>query len=323
MDPFDDLGLTLRRPTLRDVPAVCDLYNLNDRLEFGADDTDPAEMRDFWEQQDLDHDHWLLVDGEGAPIGAVEVETRRGVHVQVWVLVHPDWRRRGIGTRLAEIGEARAAELVARAPDGTRVTAEGWVNALLEGPRRFAVGRGYRATRRFLRMRIDLPEFEPPAPAWPEGIGVRSFVPGSDDRATWRATEDAFSDHWGHVPISFEEWSKRTRGDLFDPSLWFLAVEEASGEVVGTSLCSRYLEMGWVGTLGVRQSWRGRGLGEALLRQSFLAFHRDGRRTVALGVDAESLTGATRLYERAGMRADRVHELWTRVLRDGRQLESA
>jgi hypothetical protein len=44
---------------------------------------------------------------------------------------------------------------------------------------------------------------------------------------------------------------------------------------------------------------------------------------VALGVDAESLTGATRLYERAGMRVDRVYELSIRVLREGESLETA
>jgi mycothiol synthase len=73
----------------------------------------------------------------------------------------------------------------------------------------------------------------------------------------------------------------------------------------------------------VRRPWRGRGLGEALLRHSFVEFHRRGRRAVALGVDADSLTGATRLYERAGMHVDQVHELYTKVVREGEAIGAA
>ena len=45
----------------------------------------------------------------------------------------------------------------------------------------------------------------------------------------------------------------------------------------------------------------GSGVGEALLRRAFYDLHARGLRRVGLGVDAESPTGATRLYERAGM----------------------
>jgi ribosomal protein S18 acetylase RimI-like enzyme len=54
----------------------------------------------------------------------------------------------------------------------------------------------------------------------------------------------------------------------------------------------------------VRRPWRKRGLGLALLNHSFGEFYRRGYRRVGLGVDAQNLTGALRLYEKAGMRAD-------------------
>ena len=63
--------------------------------------------------------------------------------------------------------------------------------------------------------------------------------------------------------------------------------------------------MGWVGTLGVRRPWRKRGIGLALLRHSFNEFYRRGKRKVGLGVDAQNLTGALRLYESAGMQSTR------------------
>jgi hypothetical protein len=42
---------------------------------------------------------------------------------------------------------------------------------------------------------------------------------------------------------------------------------------------------------------------------------------IGLDVDADSLTGATRLYAEVGMRVERRHELWEKELRPG--LESA
>ena len=59
--------------------------------------------------------------------------------------------------------------------------------------------------------------------------------------------------------------------------------------------------MGWIASVGVRQPWRRQGLGLALIHHAFGEFWRRGERKVGLGVDAENPTGATRLYERAGM----------------------
>jgi ribosomal protein S18 acetylase RimI-like enzyme len=58
---------------------------------------------------------------------------------------------------------------------------------------------------------------------------------------------------------------------------------------------------GFVGALAVRKPWRGRGIGMALLRHAFAEFHRRDAPRVSLGVDAYNPSGATRLYERAGM----------------------
>ena len=61
---------------------------------------------------------------------------------------------------------------------------------------------------------------------------------------------------------------------------------------------------------------------QALLRHSIVELHRYGQRKVGLGVDADSLTGATRLYEKAGMRSDpaRLYYIYDKELRPGRDL---
>ena len=81
-------------------------------------------------------------------------------------------------------------------------------------------------------------------------------------------------------------------------------------------------KMGWVGTLGVRRPWRKQGLGLALLHESFAAFHRLGPTRVGLGVDASSLTGATRLYERAGMSPIRQFDMYQKILRPGKDIST-
>jgi GNAT superfamily N-acetyltransferase len=58
---------------------------------------------------------------------------------------------------------------------------------------------------------------------------------------------------------------------------------------------------GWIRQLGVRRPWRKKGIGLAILHHIFGKFYARGVTRVGLGVDAQSLTGATRLYERAGM----------------------
>jgi mycothiol synthase len=72
--------------------------------------------------------------------------------------------------------------------------------------------------------------------------------------------------------------------------------------------------LGWVHTIGVRRPWRGRGIGESLLRHSLAAFAARGLTKAGLGVDSENETGATRLYERVGMRVSRRYDSFRKVL---------
>ena len=55
----------------------------------------------------------------------------------------------------------------------------------------------------------------------------------------------------------------------------------------------------------------------ALLQHAFAEFLGRERTTVALGVDAASETGATRLYEAAGMRVEQQYAVYEKELRPG------
>jgi ribosomal protein S18 acetylase RimI-like enzyme len=161
---------------------------------------------------------------------------------------------------------------------------------------------GYLPVRHFFRMQAALAGANE-ASVWPAGVVVRTFQPG-DERTFYDLHQETFADHWEHdEPDPYEEWAHwLLQPPMFQPDLWFLAEED--GEPAGIAICHSRHEvpgMGRVDVLGVRRPWRRRGLGRALMLHAFAEFKRAGLSEADLGVDGESLTGATRLYESVGM----------------------
>jgi mycothiol synthase len=153
-------------------------------------------------------------------------------------------------------------------------------------------------------------------PIWPEGIVVRPFDE-RDARAVYAAHDEAFADHWGYTPVSFEAWSSQNlvEDEEGDFSLWRIAWDgsDVAGVCINRPRHGDDDSMGWIGVLGVRRPWRRQGLGESLLRESFLEFRERGKRAAGLGVDAENTTGAVALYERVGLSVVRRSDTWERI----------
>jgi ribosomal protein S18 acetylase RimI-like enzyme len=99
------------------------------------------------------------------------------------------------------------------------------------------------------------------------------------------------------------------------------AGKEIAGMALNTLWAFDGSDEGYVMTLGVRRPWRKQGLGLALLQHSFGKHYRRGKRRVALHLDASNLTGALRLYERAGMEIHRQSDLLEKEIRPGIELE--
>ena len=162
--------------------------------------------------------------------------------------------------------------------------------------------RGYAVWRSSYTMEIGLTERPQPSP--PPGFAVRPYR-ATDEPLVRAALNEAFADDpsFGE-PLSesnFREFNLKARG--FDAALWPLAFDgdELAGFVLAYDQHGGDTSLGWVGTLGVRKAWRGRGLGSFLLETAFALLHDRGLRRVGLGVDTENVTGALRIYERAGM----------------------
>ena len=255
---------------------------------------------------DLEHNTWLFEeDGQIAALAWAEVEEHHDAGFAVGV-VHRHRRGRGLGSRLLQLTEDRLRELGVARMHSVTLAPETTAPPLL-------TARGYREVRRFWEMTIELGDAPPPAPAVPDGLRIERF---SDDsaRAFHAALEEAFAEHWEYQPQPFDTWWDRqvARHD-HDPSLWFL-VRDGDEIAAATRNDPERSGGGWIGAIGVRPAWRGRGLAKALLLHSFREFHRRGKRRVGLGVDSENATGATKLYESVGMAVDTEQVVWEKVL---------
>ena len=282
-------GYSLRRPTSADAEAAAAVMTAAGE---GAEEVTADDVRHEWHLLDADGEVWIA-ESDGLVAAVAGLLKRADDHVASEAYVDPEHCGRGLGSRLVALIEERAQAL---AP-GARLT--NGVLAFDRAALTLLEGRGYKPVRHFYRMAIDLQE-PPPAPHWPEGLEPHPFDRDHAEKFH-DASEEAFAEDWGHRRKTFDEF-RRERMDAPGASLDLWMGVWDGDEITATMMCdARRFETGWIATIGVRKLWRRRGLGLALLHHAFAEFWDRGERTVALGVDAENPTGATRLYERAGM----------------------
>jgi mycothiol synthase len=289
--------LEFREARSEDAAAVAELCNAFERAF--SDDPELESAEDILRWWRRESEAVLVFDGE--QLAGVGYVRRRGERWDGDGYVHPDAFGRGVGTAILDWIEERARH---HGSGETRV-------AILAQDERAGCllrSRGFGHVRTFWRMGIELPE-KPAPPAWPDGYDVESLRLG-EERELYQVLENAFADHWDHPARTYDEWLATQK---IDHEICF--VVRAGRQVVAAALCTiDDFGTGWVDVLGTAREHRRKGLGEALLAQSFRALYDRGLRKAGLGVDSESLTGATRLYERVGMRVSSRIDLYTKTL---------
>jgi mycothiol synthase len=323
-------GFTVRGASFDDVEQTVRLFGRWSRSILGREESDSEEsLLRVWKSPGFDpaQDIRLVFAPNGDLAGYMEVCARfkPPVHPGFWGRVDPDYEGFGIGSWLLRWAEERAFKILPALPDGVRFAPRIGVARRAERSKKLFEDFGYHYVRSFYHMLIELDDLVP-EPKFPEGITIRTVNPETDLEAAYRADQDAFRDHFGFVEEPFEEGLKRFQhhwlNEEMDTSLLFLAMD--GDKIAGFNLCRPKAdddpEMGWVGSLGVLRPWRKRGIGLALLRHSFNEFYRRGKRKVGLGVDAQNLTGALRLYENAGMHVYQAFDQYEKELRPGSEM---
>jgi ribosomal protein S18 acetylase RimI-like enzyme len=323
-------GYTVRPMTMSDVAAVAEIVNAYGRRFTGADLTSAERLESEFSTPgfDLENSTCLAIDPENQVVAFSTVfdVVEPHVRVNVWAVVPPEHQGRGIGSALYDWLTSRARKAVEKAPDGARVTLHQNVFEGDAAAAAFLTSRGFVQTRHFWRMAIDL-ESGSEAPQWPLGIHPCTVDVETGLEDCVRAAYEAFRDHYGFVEGSFEQQLEMTRHRIesdpeHDPELNFVAKD--GDRIAGVCLCRSVSgtdrNTGYVGVLGVLRPWRRRGLGLALLLEAFERFRRKGKKRAHLHVDAQSPTGATHLYEKAGMYVDQLNHEYTLELRPGKDL---
>jgi mycothiol synthase len=288
--------VNVRAITPDDAEAVAAIARADEVVLRGHTHIESGDVLDWWSRGDL-RDSWLFEE-DGAPVAAGWF-ARWGDKGTFAGVVAQGAKGRGFGAEIAE-----RAEALGRARDVNRMHT--YVLLEDEAAASLFTGRGYSAVRRFYEMAIELDE-EPVVPALDPPLVLDAFHE-EDARAFHAASNDSFQDHWDWHGLPFDEWWELRRTQ--DHSLWFLVRD--GDEIAAIARNEPREASGHVGLLGVRRAWRGRGLGKALLYRTFAEFWRRGLPRITLGVDAESPTGATKLYERVGMHVENTTVVYER-----------
>lgn len=225
--------------------------------------------------------------------------------------VHSHHRGKGLGTLLMQKLEARGRELSAERHPGVPFYLSTAVGLEESSARRFHHSRGYSVARYFNLLSRDLGAQDSAETI----LGGRNVPPGlsirapqdADEPAVMAAHTAAFVDHWGSAPPAADQWHQNWIAGSNRPEVSRIAVDEAGvvapqGTVLAYSLCGQWVTRElYVNLVGTVPEARGKGLGSAVLAHTIEAAARSGEfDVIELDVDSESLTGATRLYERLG-----------------------
>jgi mycothiol synthase len=209
------------------------------------------------------------------------------------LVIHPAHRRQGYGTSL--LGS------VLEMADGHGVRI--WAHGDLPGTAALASKSGLTRIRALLQLRMSLAGAPVADPVFPEGVTVRTFVPGADDAAWLGVNQQAFAHHPEQGSWTIKDLRLREEEPWFDPDGFFLA--ERDGRIVGFHWTKVHqpddgaAPIGEVYVVGVDPGQQGGGLGRALTLTGLAHLRRIGLAEVMLYVDEDN-TAAVTMYTALG-----------------------
>jgi mycothiol synthase len=321
------MGTDWRAITPEDCDSWAKLLADAEQVDRTGENYDSADLAEELADPHLDPARdtaglWL----DGALIGYAKANKPGAVvdgryKVNVEGTVAPAYRRQGYGRQIVDWVVARAAAIHAEShPEatGTVATRSVSTNADL---RALLVECGFAPDRWYFTMARGLADL--PAVAVPDGLRLVTFDMSYSEQ-TRLAHNEAFADHWGSTPRDEEAWQHWSVGQrAFRPGVSYLLLDDAEARPVVAYLLTYEWEAdtavtgrreAYVGALGTRRGWRGRGAARALLARAAAAYAEAGYDRAALDVDADNPTGALGLYTSLGFATERESVNYSRAL---------
>lgn len=293
-----------------DLSPIADMLNLCEAVDQVEEGTSVEELRGEFSYPSTDQERdirlWEAADGTLIGFGQIFLPPAGSADADgfIWFKVHPEYRDGTVDVEILRWAEQRVAEVSQQ----RQVPAKLRAGARSDRSDRIALleGYGFTIARYFLRMRRPLDAPIPELPL-PEGFSLRHLA-GQQEVPAWVEMFNlSFIDHWNHHPLTVEDRLHWASEPMYRLEQDLIAVA-ADGTFAGFCKCSINDEQnqrlgrreGWISLLGTRRGYRGVGLGRAMLLAGLRQLKADGADAALLGVDAASLTGATRLYESVG-----------------------
>jgi len=304
----------IRRPAAADAAAIHELVAEHDIDVTGKPDRTLDDVADTLGELDLEHDSWVVRSG-GRLLGWGHAR-RKGTSDNVDVEVQA--REPGAAALVWDLVLGRAGDL-AREAGHDHAVVDVSVYEQDTAMREMAKERGFAPATGFLRMRADHAGVRP---LFLPGVTVETGSPDDEGvlRAAHAVQQEGFAEHFGFVPKAFEEWADEMEASSANDWTQLLLARvhgEPAAMLLGTNHFVSDENCGYVRTLAVRPSFRGRGLGRLLLTRAFEADERRGRVGTILHVDGGNTTPALGLYRSAGMRPVLVIDVWRALVRPG------
>lgn len=240
---------------------------------------------------------WHLLATDGPVVGYAQLGPGHGGQRPAELVVAPDARGAGLGTRLL-------AELVAAAGSALRV----WAHGTLPAASRLARRAGLVPVRELWRMARDLTDQPTPAPL--PDLTLRAFRPGADEAGWLALNAAAFADHPEQGRLGLDDLLAREAEPWFEPADLLLA--ERDGVLVGFAWTKVTAAPepatppdGELYVLAVAPAAQGSGLGRALTATALAHLAARGVVRALLYTDADN-SRAVRAYRAAGFAVDRT-----------------
>ena len=153
-------NLYARTPQLHDAAAVADLLAACDLAENTLSDYSEQSLLADWQRPGfaLESDAWIITTKNAQVAGYADVWMHEGAHIAMRVRVHPEHRRRGIGTLLLRLAEDQARRLVKRTCPTEPVALYSVISASNSAGKRLLEHEGFALARHCWHIGLNIDE---------------------------------------------------------------------------------------------------------------------------------------------------------------------